>query len=186
MKKILFVLLAALVFMFNGCGVFSSTSYSSPEVLLTNGFRGDSIAVFDINTEGSGLSSSTGKFVSDNLAETLFLKAKVKIIDRTETAKALLKLSINTQAFDKDELKKFGVETRAKYVVVGQLYKNTTSDFWDKNKEKNINLGLRIISTETCDVVGAASISAEYKNNLNKVLTKMIDKIVNKINDITV
>jgi hypothetical protein len=183
-KKIILLFVCSFFVLLNGCGLLSSVSYSSPEVLLTSDFGRDSIAVFDFDTDGSGLSSATGRFVADKLTETLFLKGKIKIIDRTAVKKAIDSLSIDPEQFDKDMLTKFGAETDAKYVIVGRLYYSSESDFWNKQKLKRISLSFRIISVSTDEVVGGASISGEYEKDFNIVLEKMINKIVDKMNKV--
>jgi len=185
MKKTTTFFVLVITVLLNSCSVFSSISYSTPEILFTNEFSGDSIAVFDFATQGSYLPASAGKYAADKLTELLFLKGKFKIIDRSLVRKIQASLSITkTEIIDKDQLKKFASETGAKYVILGRLFQATGSDFLDPDTKKSLTFSFRILSPATGEVVGISSMEACYKGKYEVIIDNIINEIVEEMRQV--
>ncbi|MBN2571428.1 MAG: hypothetical protein JXA68_04815 [Ignavibacteriales bacterium] len=185
MKSYIKTILISILYFLYGCSIFTSTSYNGPELLIKKDFEGKNIAVVNFFTQGSFSTSNLGKIAADKLTDFLFLITQFDVVERAKINDALTELKINnTENLSDEQIRQLGSRVGAKYLVLGRILQFNEGEFLSSNSDKVINLSYRIISVETTEVVGIASMSCEYTTNTMERIEYMLNETVEEILDL--
>ena len=178
MKKLIFVL-TFISFLFSGCSFISGIFCKKPDVLIKKEFTCESIAVLTFARTGSFISSEIGKLTADKLSDELFLSGRYGIIDRSKVNIAQAELEIsNTDVLSYDKIQQLGLKLKANYIILGRVYSNPKSEYFELDSNKEIGISFRIISVLNTDVVGIINYTKETNRNISNEINSMIKNIV--------
>jgi hypothetical protein len=178
MKKIIPVFIS-ISFLFSGCYFIAGTFCKHPDVLIKKEFNGEGIAVLTFGRSGMFISPDIGNLTADRLADELFLSGKYEIIDRSKVNAAQAELEIsNPNSFSQDKIHQLGLKLKANYLILGRISSNPTSEYFELDKDKKMNISFRIISVLNTDVVGIVDYTRETTGIISIELDSMIKKIV--------
>ncbi len=177
-NKCLIICIVALFYFFNGCSLISTT----PDVLIKKDFSGEGIAVLNFSSQGNYLSSNIGKLAADKLTDALFVEGKFSVVDRANVNDAQASLEIKSpELVSADDIQKLGLKLKANYIVLGRVQQVSDAEFMNMDAKKELYISFRIISVKDCEVVGVATYSCKYEDNIVKEVEEMMYKIVHKI-----
>ena len=139
------------------CDINISLDRLSSQIVYSMPEKGGKIAVFDFSTL-EGKTTDLGKFLAEELITRLFMSRKFEaIIERQLLCKILEEQKLTlSDIFDSESMKEFGKISGVDAIVTG-----TITDLGPK-----LRINARLISTETAQVIGAASV---YLTKTNKV-----------------
>jgi TolB-like protein len=175
-------ILIACVFLFSGCSSVFNVGQSGPDVLLRSDFNGDGIAVLTFSAQGSFLRSDAGIIAADRFAEEMFLRRRYNVIDRSRVNNVVNDLNIRSgEILSDDQIREIGRRLEANYVVVGKIYQEAEPFQFTENINKKLIVSMRIIDTESTDMVGIARYSVAYKNDFHDIIKRAANRITRRM-----
>lgn len=182
MKKNKIVVFLTIIVIIQGCGIFTSITNKNVDVFLLSPITDGQIAVLNFYKEGNVHPGNLNKLVADWLTEELFFSGGFKVKDRSEVNALEEIYDINsTSKISTDQIKDFGIDLKAKYLIIGQIYSQSNNYDRNKNSNKDMKLSIRIIDTKTTSVIGIASIYEKDMTLSYEKIKSMISKIVREL-----
>jgi len=175
MNNILKILIIISIILIPGC-------YTGPDVVVLGDFTGDAIAVMNFQTQGTFSVPNIGITTADELTEALYLKGKYGVIDRSTVNNTQVQLGIkSTEVISSEDLIKLGQDLKANYIVLGKIVQVSEDEFVKRNSDKQLFISFRIIATATTEVIGMASFTIHYSNNIIAELDDALNKMVSDL-----
>lgn len=176
--KGIYILILAMSVILQSCFIISN----EPEVLLRKNFDGNGIAVLNFSRGESSQIDDIGKVAADKLTNALFLKGRFNVIDRSKVNEVEASLGIKSpDILSAGQIEKLGSTLKANYLVLGKVQKIGGDDYFDPSSNKKLYVTLRILSTDSSQVVGIATYSLTYNDNETVALGKIMNKIVEEM-----
>ncbi len=159
----------------------TSCSYG-PDVLIKKEFDGDRVAVMNFQTEGTYLANNVGKAIADKLTEILFLNGEYKVIDRSAVKNTITQLGIQSvELLSTEDIMNIGQKLQANYLILGRIEQISNQEFISRKDDMQMNISFRIISTTDAEVIGMASYSVFYNENIIARLDDALEDIVSRM-----
>jgi hypothetical protein len=125
------------------------------------------------------LISVNGCFVF-NTRTNLELKDKIGNRSRVNDTQSELKIE-NSNALSGNLIQKFGKELNAGYIILGNIRTIADSYFPGEANNKEMQVSIRIVSTDNSELIGAATYSDNFTGNVQDKMDDAISNIVKKL-----
>jgi hypothetical protein len=166
-----------------GCAIFNNLGIEEEQFNIQNKVLFQkNIAVLNFEKSGADLPSGTGKNIADKLSESLFILGKVNTIERSIVNNAQVELKLpTTDVLNQDKIKELGKTTDADFLIFGKISDSPSYERFVENPKGKITVSMRIISVESLKIVGMATISLNYDDDMQNKLNLAIQYIAKKI-----
>lgn len=180
-KPIQLLLLLLPLLLLNGCAYVKIFDKNKAEVVISNKFNGEGIAVLTFTKLGP-LPSEAGKMTADKLTDALYLQNHFNVVDRTKVNEAQAYLQItDAEMLSHDLLQQLGLKLKANYLILGRVKLVRNNNINIRNRKSELGISFRIISVSDTEIAGIAEYSIESTGNIENGIDAMIKKILKKI-----
>lgn len=178
MKLITYISICILTALFVGCGGITGIFTDRAEVSLRDDMENANIAILTFTRSGRYLPADAGRRASDRLSETLFIRGRYTVIDRSQVNQVFGYLGIaSPEAISPRELENLGRVLNVQYIVAGRIYQEAPVEFMRQDAGRELSLNVRIVSVENGEVVGVARHSIRYRDSFDEALDRLVSKI---------
>jgi len=140
------------------------------------------VAVFDFEQEGFLSGGRLDQFTADELTTSLYLKKKVKVVDRSQVVAICVDRKISSSVLNLNEIRQLGTDLNADYLILGKIIRFDDNTFDPENRDEiSIQITFRFISTEDGSVAGMANLKHTEKGEVKSTISDMLDKMVDSI-----
>jgi len=175
-------LLIVCTLLFSGCASVFNFGHSRPDIVLRPDFNGDGIAVLTFSAQGSYLRSDAGIIAADRFSEEMFLQRRFNVIDRARVNRIALDLEIKSgENLSNEQIREVGRRLDANYIAVGKLFQETEPFQFIDDIDKTLTVSIRLMDTETAEMVGVARYTVSYKDEYHNTIKMMMNRIARRM-----
>lgn len=139
-------------------------------------------AVLNFGYQGFNLSSKLAQYASDQLSAELFLRKHFSIVDRSLVRATLKKYSIRTnQQLTAKDINTLNKELNADYLVLGNLYSESSFSNLTKKHNNIITLNIRFLKADSCNIVGMVTHTISSNESVTKIINRLVKETVDAI-----
>ena len=143
----------------------------------------NTVAVLNFEYSGSFISSKHSKLIADLVTSELFIEKKINVIDRSLVKNVLKKYdNAKTGRFSREEIQNIGTELKATHIALGNLNSIDSIEEFYETGLRSIDISMRILDSETGDVVGILRQQQQGKVNIEELIKIAVREMLKFIN----
>lgn len=140
------------------------------------------IAVLDFEQEGFIGGDRLGGFAADELTSALFIKRKLKVVDRVLIKAKMLEMNIDRSAMTVHVIRSLASMLNADCFVLGKIVRTDSENIEPAaNVRIRFQISFRILSAKDGSVIGMVTKRLSKKGDIQQILSDAIYKMAEEV-----
>jgi curli biogenesis system outer membrane secretion channel CsgG len=140
------------------------------------------IAVLDFEQQGFLGGEKLGRFAADELTSALFLKQKIKVVDRAHVRAKVLERNLSSSILNDDNVRELGLAMSSDFLILGKIIRFNREELGsDEDTPVLLQITFRIISVKDGSVIGIVYRQDQKRGEPEKILSNIIWQMAGEV-----